>query len=416
MRKHYVIGLFILGLAFRVLLIHFFPQPFEFDQEEYHRIALVISRVGLYTHTFRLYGYPLFLALLYKIFGVNQATVYLVQVYIDTLAAFLIFFVAQKAFQNRVVSGISYIIYLFNPFTSSYAGVFLTETLATFLIALIIFICLNLKRNKSLVKLGVLGLLLGFLPQVKPSFLYFSMFVLGMVILLRMKAIVKLKRKIIILALLVVFYIIPFFYNIIGNFKHYGELQPLTVDNLFVREFYISLYIDSFERISFIPPQVNWIYQEYSTVKESQEERRAISQKYWKKGKEEISKDPQKFIISRFKKMWYVWEKHRIFPYINPNSRILSYSVYLLNLGILGLALFGFVRWLKVEVISAQNNTKKFLAVLTGFLFIYTSVLFAFSITSERFSIPAYPFVLLYCSYGLYMIFIWLRRICQLGK
>lgn len=406
MKKYYVITLFVLGLLFRLVLIQAFPQPYIFDQTEYHQVALGIMKETKkpYVHTYRMYGYPMLIAILYSLFGVGRLPLEITQTVFDTLTAVFVFFIAQKIFKKRIVSWTAYILYLFNPFTSAYVGVFLTEITATFLIALIIVTFLKLIEKKKVLLFILLGFILSYLPQVKPAYLFFSLFVLFCLIYQVGRGLFKLKNKAVLMVVLIVLYIIPFFYNIVGNLRRYQQFAPLTVDNLFVREFYISLFIDSPQRIAFIPAQVNWIYQEYSLPKTSKEERKAVAYKYFQLAVAKVKKEPEKFITSRLKKMWFVWEKHSIFPFNNPKGNIFKFSVYWGNVGLLILAVYGFINWLKKEVLSSNSKEKRMFAYLCLFLFVYISTLHAFSITDERFSLPFYPFLFLFVGFGIWLI------------
>lgn len=103
-RYYFIFFLLILGFLFRLLLIKLFPQPFGGDQDEYHRIAVEISRVGLYTHSYRVYGYPLLLAILYRLLGVNHQAVETMQAIVDTSTALFIFLIARKVFKAKNIS------------------------------------------------------------------------------------------------------------------------------------------------------------------------------------------------------------------------------------------------------------------------------------------------------------------------
>lgn len=399
MNKYLLLLTFIIGVFFRLWFIGLMPQYFGFDQKEYHEVALDIlgDRSNMYTSTYRLYGYPLLLATLYKFFGIENIFSWkLIQAILDTSSALLVFLIARNIFKSKKAAWISYLLCLFNPFSSSYVGVRMTEVMTIFFVTLIFFLFLLTLKIKKLFPLLLLALILGFTPQIRPGFFYFTLFVLAILLFRVVRSVVYYRRKLISIGLILLLYCLPFTYNVVKNLIYFQQFSILTVDNLFVREFYISLFIGNADTISAYPDEVHLIYQEFSTAPDK-EARDKINTKYLGLARREIKKDPGKFIISRVKKMWYVWEKHNLFPYTNPKNLAVNFLVYFGNIIILAFAFLGYILWVR-------KGTFKWFALLFLFFMIYISVLHAFTITAERFSLPVYPLVFLFGGYSLWAI------------
>ena len=172
MRLPWFFTLFILGFLFRILIFIYFPQSIPFDQEQYVNIAQSILDYKLYVSSFRVYGYPMFLAVIFSLAKLivleNLLAARIVQSILDTLIALLIYILGKKIF-NPKIAKISCIIYLFNPFTASAAGVILPETISSFIIITIYLLTYLFFKKKTLVYAVLLGFLLGFLPQARPA-------------------------------------------------------------------------------------------------------------------------------------------------------------------------------------------------------------------------------------------------------
>lgn len=389
-----MIGLFIIGVIFRIWFSQLVPQPFVYDQEEYYGYALGILKNGLHADIYRLYGYPMIIAPLIALFDVASPFPWTVfHAILDSITAFLIYWMAKKVFTSEKPAWVGFILYLFNPFTAGYVGVLLSEVVATFLVALILLLTIFYREKKSVLLLCLLSFLLGFLPQVRPAFVYFSFFVL-MILVIHIRK--KLKWGIIFLFL----YAVPYSYNIVGNFLHYGELAPLSVDRVFARELYASLFIE--RGLAFTdtqygawPKEALQVWGELARPKNAKE-RDLVAKKYIDLSIEKIKSDPWRFVRSRIAKMGYVWEKHFVFPYAQgkPTSMIKA-AIYWGNMGLLGIGLIGLIGWIR---------RIRWFTALTVFLVVYISVAHIFSTSEERFSLPAYPLVILFAGYGIWRL------------
>ncbi len=426
--KKYLFVLFVIGIIFRFWIANLVPQPFVFDQTEYHFYALQMLHKGLVAWQPRLYGYPLFLSLIYKLFGEgNFLVVFVAQSIVDTLTGLIIYLIAKKIFKNQKVAIFSYILYLFNPFTSVYAILTLSEVWGVFLVAVIFYLMILIykrgdasggppiraaaRQSNSEHEVGVtrgrtpwfllLTLILGYLPQVRPAFLFYSLFLFGIISIWFYKN-YKLRRGVLIAVLL---FILPFIYNIAGNWVYFKQFSPTTVDNLLVREFFISLYvpgrapIHARDPLSF-PMEVQKIYYEYTPIPQTPLDRKFMTRKYLYLALKKVEANPGEFILSRIRKFWYVWEKHFIFYYNQPANTLIDFLTYWGNNILIFLAIYGFYIWFRKEV----KLKMRWFGHFTIFTIFYISAVHSFSLTEERYSFPGYPLLFLFAGYGIWNI------------
>ena len=140
-KEHYllIIGC-IIAIVFRFWFITLSPQPFIFDQYEYYKFALQILNRGLFADSARLYGYPLFQAILYKIFTpYSIQPVIVFQVILDSLTALAIYYWTKLLFRQTNIPWIAFFFYIFNPYTSAYVGVILSEVVGIFFTTLLLY-------------------------------------------------------------------------------------------------------------------------------------------------------------------------------------------------------------------------------------------------------------------------------------
>lgn len=407
--------LFILGLLYRVSFLFLYPQPIAMDQEQYVIIANRILDYRLYVHSFRVYGYSLFLAVISffsKTISDNPLLVWqIAQMLLDTVTAFIIFLTARRLF-TKTIAWVVCLIYLFCPFTAAASTVILPEALASFIIISLHYIFLNMVRKINLPVVILSGLLLGFLPQVRPALVFYSVVVLLFFIFYFLKLSNLKKMKTGVVMMLLVAYSIPFAYNVIGNYRYFGELAFLEVDNLFIQNFYVSLFVEkSPQTITSVwdyPPEVTWAYSYYTTG-QTPAERKEIRKLFVDLIIAKIKKDPYQFVSWRIKKLWYVWEKHELFPFNNPDNQFVMKFLYWLNVGYLTSAVVGLVFFAKRALKSVNKNNLIFL-VLSLFLPTYITFSNAFTVAGGRYSLPAYPLLLLYSGVGVVVVWQYLTK------
>lgn len=403
--------IFIAGILFRLLIIRLVPQPLIMDQELYVALAHYMKQIPMYTDTIHTYGYPGFIALIFGLFGSgNLAAVYLAQVLLDSITAILVFLIARKIFAHKLAAWIACILYAFNPFTSAYTGVVLTETLTVFLTALSFYLFLLATNTKNLIAVFAVSLVLGFIPQVRPSLFIFALITIIMLIIKIVHSktglFVRLAMSVYVFAL----FFLPSVYTLLGNSLNYKTLSILPVDNLFLENTYISMLIERGFPLSVtpsIPKEVVWTFSAFTGRKDSIERQR-IQTLFTNLVIEKIKENPLRFVTGRLKKMWYIWEKHYIYPYqTEPIIPFLQVAVYTSNLILLILALIGFGTTYR----SGRTHKSKIFYLVTVIFFLHLSLIHSFTSAEERYSILAYPLIYIFGGYTLSIVVSQLRGV-----
>lgn len=406
MKRLIVILLIALGFVFRIWIVGAFPQPFIFDQWEYHATAanILSSPNHLYTSSYRMPGYPLILALVYSIFGMENTMAWIIaQICFELITATLVYLIALKIFRTDKIALLSLFLYVVNPFTSAYVGVRLTEAVTVMLLTLVIYLVLNFQKNKNPLILIILGFLSGVLPQMRPGYLYLDILILLFLFIQMIRSQKIYKLKVVSIIFTVTLFFSTFIFNIKANIASHGQMNLMTVDNLFIREFYISLFMERPDVDVDQPQEVRQIYMEYSLGNDP-DVKNTRADKYLKLAIKKVKSDPKEFILSRIRKLWYVWEKHRIFIYSEITNNTHKMIVYWTNVILLLSSLAGFLSWMQIDMRKMRGGLGKVVGGLMIFLVLYTSILHAFTITSGRFSMPVYPMIILFAGYFIWQV------------
>ncbi|MDD5773285.1 MAG: glycosyltransferase family 39 protein [bacterium] len=119
--------------------------------------------------------YAYFLAFLFKVFGENIGTVYLIQFVLGVLNCWLIYLIAKKIF-NEKTAIISAIFYLFTSQFIIYEGLLMYTALSIFLNLLFVLLLLKVDINSSRKKIFLLGMFLGVAVLTQANILIFGIF------------------------------------------------------------------------------------------------------------------------------------------------------------------------------------------------------------------------------------------------
>ncbi len=170
-------GIVILGGIYRLCYVIYSPQPqVIYDATTYSAFAKNLLQYGIYSvdginpSAFYTPGYPLFLSLIYFLFGTeNFLAVRVVQAIISTITLWLWILLAQRFTKNRwVMLTVAIAAVIYPPFIWA-NGLILTEVLATFWLSLwLITLPVISQKNKSKALL-INGVILGILTMIRPT-------------------------------------------------------------------------------------------------------------------------------------------------------------------------------------------------------------------------------------------------------
>jgi hypothetical protein len=398
------------------------PQGFLMDEEQYAQYARELIRDGLWAHSTRLYGYPILIIPIFLITGWTYIwpppgfwPFLIPQAVLDVLTGFLVYTISKKIFTSKNTPLLVLGLYMINPYTSAYSGVILTEIVTIFLITAVYALISSYLQKRHFWILGLTAFILGYIPQVRPSFFYFSVFMIFVIFWQLRDRATKLIRYLSLVVVTFILFALPFSYTVWSNLYFFHQFSLQSVDLIFAREVYLSTFIG--RGIPFSghkewdwPDEAYHVWFEYST-QSTPEGRTAIAKRYMAKSWQIFLANPRQQIILHLQKMGYVWEKHYLFPYrLGGDAPYYTLPVYWGNFALLFSSFSGLIIFL-ADKIRKKDKKMWFYGLLTLFLFLYICIAHTFSTSEERFSLPAYPMVIVFAGYFFSQIGLWMKKL-----
>jgi 4-amino-4-deoxy-L-arabinose transferase-like glycosyltransferase len=196
------------------------------DALGYHRLGLEITNSLSFSSTFRTPGYPIFIAMIYALFGAKPWTVLLAQTFIDTLTIGVIFFSGNRLFSRN--SGlIASLFYAIDPVPSFHALTLNSETWFTFSLCVAGLLLIIGLQDRSHFSLVISGLLFGFATLIRPIAQY--LVIIFVPIILTMPPLQGLRRKALTSAIFVLSFCVALSPWLGRNYFKYNALGLSTV-------------------------------------------------------------------------------------------------------------------------------------------------------------------------------------------
>jgi len=175
LNKKLLIGIILIGLLIRIgYVITQKDEIYWIDGIEYHALAQQLATGNGYVTNegiptaFRPIGYPLFLALLFKIGGTGLLWIRLVQVILSS-ATILIVYALARRMMGTMPAIISAGIVAVYPYFIFIAGAILPTCWFSFLLVLGVYFIVRAKEKHGKIKIGLAGILLGLATLTLPS-------------------------------------------------------------------------------------------------------------------------------------------------------------------------------------------------------------------------------------------------------
>ena len=239
--------------------------------------------------------YPLFLSIIYTLFGHSYVAVKVVQSIIGAFSCVLIFLIGKKMHSAilGILSAAISIAYL--PFIKS-AERLLSELLFTFFLLLIVFYLLKIQKDKRLRNCVMLGLLSGLASLTRPIAMLLPFFILPVFIYSERKHLSNALKKGAVVLLFFSLSIAPW---VIRNYNVYHAFIPSSVDSGF--GFYLSYFPPG--GIFGIVPTSGPILIESDKI-----QNQVLRNKFLvKETLNFIVNNPKKVLALEFKKILYLW-------------------------------------------------------------------------------------------------------------
>jgi len=385
-----VAGLLVLALILRLIYLShlkindpsFYLPPDGTDMLTYHNYALQILN-GTFGKEPYYYGplYFYFLALVYKIFGVDPYIARLIQMLLGVATSLLIYLIARRVF-NKATALISIFISIFYGMFYLHEGVLLLESLATFLNTLSIFLLLRIEDNPSYKNIIPAGIAIGLSALARANILLFVPFILIWLLIVKPQKGLQLKR-----------------------FGFLCSVILLTISPCTIRNYLVS---GKFVLISTNGPVNLWIgnnpYATGEFTHPPSEYSDKISRKVGEKGDkayiEEVARFakeyPAQFIGLLFKKFLLFWDSTEIAN--NINYELYKDLSWILKIVILGFGLIGSLALLGI-FLSLKAWRKNLLLYLSILSFMFTTVLF---FITARHRIPIISLLIPFASFAIW--------------
>ena len=204
------------------------------DCEFYHHRALDLLQSWSFVSLGAFYtpGYPLFLSIIYFLFGIKVWVVLFFQVLLN-IGSLIIIFLLGKIIFTRSIAIISTVLYAIDPHAIFYSVTLLSDTLfVAIFLASILFLAYGLKNKRTIFFL-ISGFLLGLATLVRPVTQYFPFVIIGLILIYpKIKWFFRLK---IIICFLLIFIlaISPWLYRNYLKFNHLSLSSILGCNLLF---------------------------------------------------------------------------------------------------------------------------------------------------------------------------------------
>jgi len=237
--KKKVTVVLILSFILSLMLVFVTRHPMLPDSYGYNAIGVNIASGNGYKDNIgevtmaREPMYPLFLAVMYKIFGYRYFPVQIVQVGLFLLTVILVYRIAKLTF-DRQIALYSMVITALFPTLINYPSYILSETLFTFLTSLLVFSCIKIYFTDKWIYYILTGLVLGASVLCKAIMLPFIFVVICWRLLLGDKRRCNIKNMIIKISVMVLIFItlvVPWMYRNYVNFGSFslrgGSEEPL---------------------------------------------------------------------------------------------------------------------------------------------------------------------------------------------
>jgi hypothetical protein len=187
LKRHRYTTVFLIAFITNVLFSIFFPRPlFVLDAEEYHIYAtnmlngqrFEVFPDGRPLHPLRPPMYPIFIALIYFIFGSHKLAVYLSQIILTSIISMLIYYLSKKIFKNDNSAFIASILFSFHLPTLISSAIYYPEILFTFILFIFVISIFNAFRQPSIFRYLISGFLMGLTALVKPVVQFLPLIIL----------------------------------------------------------------------------------------------------------------------------------------------------------------------------------------------------------------------------------------------
>lgn len=389
--KVYLLLLLLVALAIRLSIVLFSPLPELKDASQYswigwnliHGRGFSMDNEPPYTPTARRGPtYPVFLAAIYFFVGRNYMVVRVIQAFMGVAIVFIGYLIAKNIFGKKIAI-ISVAFMSLFPMLMYYEGHVLTETLYTFLLALLVLALIKAITYKSIKLHIIVGVFSGLATLCRPELLLFPIALLLALILTYEKR----KQALVHFG---IFFIVFLF-----------MITPWTIRNY--------LAFDTFIPIASGGDKALLLGNYEGTRSEAQEYLRNVDgdEKLFNKVFDNIISHPFSYLklcMRKFVKLWKPRSWSDLFGIKGSFSEYIQAHNYLMLLPKTVLLLIDGLAILLglVGVVSVYRDWKRFVPLLT--IICYFTMIYTLIHAISRYRIPIMPYVLIFAVLGIFYL------------
>ncbi|NWJ98042.1 MAG: glycosyltransferase family 39 protein [Chloroflexi bacterium] len=432
-----LILILIAGLAANLIVVFANPQPLRFDAWGYSDQGYNIAQQGYKADAIRTPGYPFFVSLVYKltrdtkplgdpIFGLsdppnrNMIALWLVQSLLLSLTVLLVYLsVSEIIPQTQVKTKPPRRVYVgqplpllaaglvaFCPFLWGYTGTPQTEICSAFWLTLTVYCWVKTLRSRQVALYYLLtGLALAWNLETRPTFLFLPLVVLATLVLLGRGRWRLFGPMLVLIALLLI--LIPPF---AANLRDWNEPTPLIAGDLSTYQTTLGTLnvirggMPRYQRIT-TPADTRLSTEDrarladYVPIQQQPDQaKRQAESAYWKHYfSTYLSNYPLEFGGTMLQRAWFQWDQHFVFPYYDPAYWDYRWLTDNLNRLYLIFALVG----LGVAFVRRPYRWATLPLYATIFYLMGLNLL----VQDEfRYTLPAYPLMLIFAALGLWEV------------
>lgn len=398
-----ILGIFLFALFLRMYAFTYLPRrAITDDSYEYNYIAHNLGKAikgeqledrnkFLYLGAKRGWLYSLFLAGIYKFFGLRVLNVRLAQVIIDSLTCLVIYFIARDIF-NKKVGVVAILLSSFYPGFIYYSTMLYQETTTTFLLALFIFFLNKAISQKKSFFYFISGIFTILITFYRSGFLLFPLVVIPALFftLLLFYKNNSCRYFFCFLAGTLSMFIIycAFSYKVSGRVTFNKPSSAWL--------FYETIHRDGWVSDTFSPTpteELNEIAKEYSpSTSVGNQVAKLPPAIYIKAGIRYIQNNPLKYFSQLIKGVNRMWSYIETYPGKWHSKRVWVQLVFhrcLLILGLIGVFL---------------SLTMWYYSWPFYLTFLYTTCVYIPIIAIPRYAVPSMPFIIILAAYAILFI------------
>lgn len=391
--------LLVLGFILRLILASYVSPALEWDSLYYSSYANAILGGDIRANCCNIgSGYPIFVGAIYLLFGKDNIWgVRIIQILLDLTTAGLLYLSAKNLWNREKISLFVFIIYLINPFTASYTGHILTETLTLFFVGLTVYLISLKKFLQSPALWAILGLVVGLGVFVKVGLYQWSLLLAFLLALICFRS----YKKLLFLLIFGIGFITASSYSLYTNYQSFKVISIIPPYRSLGGALYTSLFRERSGELQgdWVPQyrELDDYYPEYfHYYNYSPQKFPEFNYRYLQLFKENLKTRWPNYVRFVTRNIFWIWDKYHLFVYKDAFYPGDAIFLRILNIVFLAVQTLGILFFVK----SGGSARKNPVIIMSVSLMLVITFVFTLLNNETRLSIPYYPVACLWFGYA----------------